>query len=188
MSADPQKSKRPPRLQGRLLLADPTLGDGIFDRSVVLITHHSPHDGAYGLVLNRPTDNVVGGLLKDEAFAPLRSIPVFQGGPVELDQLKFAAFSWQPSRGLRHQMPLPLEKVVAANRRPGTLVRAFVGYSGWAAGQLEAEIERQSWFVVKPEADLLGLDHAQPLWADLMRRISPFHQILAAAPAHPWHN
>jgi putative transcriptional regulator len=186
--ADPRKSKRPTRLRGRLLLADPSLGGGVFDRSVVLVTHHSPQEGAHGLVLNHPTEHTVGDLLKGPEFEAIRSIRVFQGGPVDVGELKFAAFSWNASRGLRIDGPMPLDAVVAANRRPGTLVRAFIGYSGWSPGQLEGEIDRNSWFVVKPENDLLGLEHARPLWVELMRRISPFHHILSAAPADPWRN
>ncbi len=188
VSGEPKKSKPPTRLKGRLLLADPTLCDGMFDRSVVLITHHTPADGAHGVILNHPADTRVGDLLSDPEFEPLRALRVHRGGPVSTNQLCFASFSWQPSRGLRHHISLPLEKAIAHARRPGTLVRAFAGYSGWAAGQLEGELERQSWHVVKPGRDLLGCEHDRPLWADLMARISPFHRILAAASSRPWCN
>jgi len=185
---DPKKSKPPTRLKGRLLLADPSLRDGIFDHSVILITHHSPEEGAHGVILNHPEDRIVGDLLKAPEFEPLRSLRVFQGGPVSQGQLTLAAFSWQPSRGLRYQISLPLDKAIAQSRRPGTLVRAFVGYSGWSSGQLESELERNAWHIVKPGEDLLGLDHSRPLWAELMSRISPYHRILASAPSEPWFN
>lgn len=185
---NPKKSKPPTRLKGRLLLADPSLRDGIFDHSVILITHHTPDEGAHGVILNQPSDRMVGDLLKTPEFKPLRALKVFQGGPVAQGQLTLASFSWQPSRGLRCQISLPLEKAIAQSRRPGTLVRAFAGYSGWDAGQLESELERNAWHVVKPEEDLLGRDHARPLWADLMSRISPYHRILAASPPQPWFN
>lgn len=188
VAGEPSKSKRPQRLKGRLLLSDPSLRDGVFNRSVVLITQHSATEGAHGLIINHPSENLVGNLLKSPEFAPLRTLRVFQGGPVESNQLTFASFSWQPSRGLRHQLPLSIEKAVAMSHRPGTLVRPFVGYSGWAAGQLEDELARNAWIVVKPEDDLLGHDHARPLWAELMRRVSPFHRILAASPDEPWFN
>lgn len=185
---EPRKSKRPQRLKGRLLLADPSLRDGIFHRSVVLITRHTPAEGAHGLILNHPSDKVVGNLLKTPEFAPLGKLKVFQGGPVDANQLTFAGFSWQPSRGLRHYQPLSIQKAVAMSHRPGTLVRPFVGYSGWTAGQLEDELERNAWLVVKPGEDLLGHDHGRPLWAELVRRISPYHRILAASPDAPWFN
>jgi putative transcriptional regulator len=185
---DPKKSKPPTRLKGRLLLADPSLRDGVFDHSVVLITHHTPEEGAHGVILNHPEDRIVGDLLKTPEFEALRSLRIFQGGPVAQGQLTLAAFSWQPSRGLRYQISLPLEKAIVQSRRPGTLVRAFVGYSGWSSGQLESELERNAWHIVKPGEDLLGLDHARPLWAELMGRISPYHRILASAPSEPWFN
>lgn len=185
---DPKKSMPPTRLKGRLLLADPSLRDGVFDQSVILITHHTAEEGAHGVILNQPSDRKLGDLLKTPEFEPLRALRVFQGGPVAQGQLTLAAFSWQPSRGLRYQISLPLDKAIAKSRRSGTLVRAFAGYSGWAAGQLESELERNSWHVVKPEEDLLGIDHARPLWSELMGRISPYHRILAATPANPWFN
>ncbi|MFU8893186.1 MAG: YqgE/AlgH family protein [Luteolibacter sp.] len=188
MSGDSKKSKPPTRLKGRLLLADPSLSDGIFDHSVVLITHHTPEDGAHGVILNHPGEQTVGSLLKAPEFEPLQSLRVFQGGPVAQGQLTLAAFSWQATRGLRYQISIPLEKAIAHSRRPGTLVRAFAGYSGWTAGQLESELERNAWIVVKPGEDLLGLDHSPALWSVLMRRISPFHHILAASPTQPWLN
>jgi len=188
VSGDPKKSKPPTRLKGRLLLADPSLRDGVFDHSVILITHHTPEQGAQGVIINQPSERTVGDLLKTPEFEALRAVKVFQGGPVGQGQLTLAAFSWQPSRGLRYQMSLPLEKAIAGSRRPGTLLRAFVGYSGWGAGQLESELDRNSWHVVKPEQDLLGIDHARPLWGELMGRISPYHRILAVSPSQPWFN
>jgi putative transcriptional regulator len=164
------------------------LRDGIFDHSVVLITHHSVEDGAHGVILNHPDERTVGDLFSSPEFDPVRALKIFQGGPVAQDQLAFAAFSWTSSRGLRSQISLSLEKAIALSRQPGTLVRAFVGYSGWSAGQLESELARNAWTVVKPGHDLLGLDHSRSLWAGLMGRISPYHRILSVAPSQPWLN
>lgn len=188
MPGESKKSQPPTRIKGRLLLADPSRTDGVFDRAVVLVTHHSTGNGAHGVILNQPTDRSVGELLKSPEFEPLRALNVYCGGPVSPTQLTFAAFSWQPSRGLRHQLSLPLEKAIAMAHKPGTLVRAYTGYTGWAAGQLEAELERNAWVLAKPDADLLGCDHDRHLWSHLMRKISPFHRILAAASTRPWCN
>lgn len=185
---DPQKSMPPTRLKGRLLLASPSLRDGIFDRSVVLVTHHDPGQGAHGVILNHPEDRCVGDLMSQPDFEPLRSLRVFQGGPVAPDRLTFAAFSWLPTRGLRYRISISLEKAIAQSQRPGSLVRAFVGHSGWSAGQLEAELARKAWTVVRPTDDLLGIDHSRSLWAVLMSRVSPLHRVLSLAPEQPWLN
>jgi putative transcriptional regulator len=67
-------------------------------------------------------------------------------------------------------------------------VRAFIGYSGWTAGQLENELRRPAWFPVNPQPDLLGHEHDPELWAELLRGLSPLHRILAEAPDDPFLN
>ncbi|MEC8941830.1 MAG: YqgE/AlgH family protein, partial [Verrucomicrobiota bacterium] len=66
--ADLPRQESPIRLQGQLLIADPTLREGIFPHSVILLTEHNAEEGAYGLILNHPSDHKVGEFLKDEEF------------------------------------------------------------------------------------------------------------------------
>jgi putative transcriptional regulator len=175
-------------LNGQLLLADPSLRDGIFNRSVILLAEHSPQEGAIGLILNQPTGHVVGELVKDEAFSALRNLAVFAGGPVERDQLTFSALWWNHQQGLRWAMRISAEDAIRHSNRPGTLVRAFIGYSGWASGQLENEIRRNAWITTRPLPDLLGHEHDKSLWKDLLRPLSPMHRLLAEAPEDPFLN
>jgi putative transcriptional regulator len=176
------------QLQGKILLADPSLRDGIFDRSVVLLADHSVDEGAFGLILNHPTGHSVGDFLKEEAFEPLKKIAVHMGGPVSQEHLTFSALWWSPQDGLKWHVRIPAEQAIRKSRQPGTLVRAFVGYSGWTAGQLEGELRRNAWITTKPEASLLGQAHDRGLWAEILRSMSPYHQILAEAPEKPWTN
>ncbi len=173
-------------LQGKLLLADPSLRDGIFSRSVVLLAEHSPTEGALGLILNQDTGKTVGDLLpQQDQFFPLRHLAVHDGGPVARDQLTFSAFWWSRKQGLRWSLRLSAAEAQLHAQRPGRIVRAFIGYSGWTPGQLENEIHHHSWIQTPAAADLLGRDHDRSLWAALLRSISPLHQILAAAPDDP---
>ena len=182
-------SDGPIALQGQLLLADPTLRDGIFHHSVVLLAEHSAKDGAFGLVLNHPTGHVVGDLLTDEAFSPLRKVAVHQGGPVSREHLTFSAFWWnQEKKQLRWAIRISAEDAIAHSHRPGTLVRAFIGFSGWTPGQLENELRRNSWIPARPDGTLLGQQHDSDLWADILRHLSPYHRILAEAPTDPFLN
>jgi putative transcriptional regulator len=188
MSADPSKSDTPVQMHGRLLIADPSLRDGTFDRSVILLMSHDHEEGAAGLILNQPTGRVVGDFLKDDEFSSLRNLPVHQGGPVMPEQMTFTSFWWSRKSGLRWATRISAGQAALQARKPGRVVRAFIGYSGWSPGQLESELKRQSWFPVAPQPDLLGREHDRGLWSELLRGISPFHRVIAAAPADPFLN
>jgi putative transcriptional regulator len=176
---------QPLHLDGSLLLATPSLRDGIFDRSVILLANHSPSEGAFGLILNQPTGQEVGHFLSQPEFAGLEKIPVHLGGPVAQEQLTFSAFWWNPSDGLHWQVRIPAEEAIRRSKQPGVMVRAYIGYSGWSAGQLEEELKRQSWITAKPDSALLGKVHDPELWSEILRTLSPYHRLLVDAPADP---
>ncbi len=185
---NPNQTNNPVHLQGQLLLADPSLRDGIFNRSVILLAEHSEENGAFGLILNQPTEHVVGDLLQGQQFSPLRQIPVHVGGPVSREQLTFSAFWWSPKKGLRWQIRISTEDAIARTHKSGTIVRAFVGYSGWSKGQLEGELRRNSWITAAPDRKFLGTTHDRALWSGILRGLSPYHRILAEAPEDPFLN
>lgn len=177
----------PIQLQGQLLLSDPSLREGTFDRSVILIAEHKSDQGAMGFILNHPTGKVVGDFLQGDEFATLKKLAVHDGGPVSHDQLTFSSF-WWTKKGLRWALRISVKEAAEQAHKPGRMVRAFVGYSGWTAGQLENELRRNSWIPAQPKPDLLGHEHDQALWSALLRRISPLHRILAEAPRDPFLN
>ncbi len=185
VAADPSKPDSPLQLQGYLLLADPSLRDGIFDHSVILLADHSPADGAFGLILNHPTGRMVGDFVTDKDLGQLRRIPVHEGGPVGREHLTFSVFWWSKKSGLRWAIRISAEDAVKHAHRPGRIVRAFVGHSGWSPGQLEGELKRSSWITTRPAPELLGADHDRSLWYGILRHLSPFHRVLAEAPAKP---
>jgi putative transcriptional regulator len=185
VASDSHHSELPIQLQGRLLLADPSLRDGIFNRSVILLAEHGADIGAFGLILNHPTGKTVGDFLEGEEFVRLQHLPVHHGGPVAADQLTFSSFWWSKKLGLRWAVRLSAKAAAIHAQRPGRIVRAFIGYSGWTAGQLESELRRNSWLAARPQQDLLGQAHDPQLWSDLLRDISPLHRILAEAPDDP---
>ena len=178
----------PIRLRGQLLIADPSLRDGIFNRSVILVAEHSAEEGAFGLVLNQPAGRQVGDFLHDDEFAPLARIDVHVGGPVAREHLTFAALWWHHDKGLRFATRIDASDAIKHIHQPGTLVRAFVGYSGWTGGQLENELRHQSWITARPTPELLAHSHDQSLWSSTLRPISPYHHILAESPNDPFLN
>ena len=170
--------------QGLLLAAHPSLKDPNFRRSVLFLSTHASELGAFGFVLNRPLGKTAAELLPQHEQADLlRHIPVFLGGPVGHDQLSFARVELGAAEAdHRFQINLSLDEVAATMAdRPGS-VRAFVGYSGWSAGQLEGELEQKAWVLVKADGEAeppLGEERA---WYKIMCALGPVYKLLAAAP------
>jgi putative transcriptional regulator len=184
----PEFTPSAPTLQGHLLFASPIMQGGIFDHSVILLSQHSATDGAFGMILNQPTGQVVGDVLRDPMFHPLRHISIHRGGPVAENNLFFAALWWEQQDTLRVIHQISADDAIQHHKQPGTLVRAFVGYSGWSPGQLEQELERASWITATPPRELLGYSHDQSLWSTTLRGMSPYHRMLADAPRNPFAN
>lgn len=146
-------------LAGRLLVATPLIGDGIFDRSVVALLAHSD-EGAFGVVLNRPTATPAVELL--DGWGPRAAAPavVFDGGPVGPDRVI----------GMAGDGPVDLHADPAdANGGPDEL-RLFVGSAGWSPGQLESELGERAWWVLDRLPGDTLTRHPQSLWEDVLRR------------------
>ncbi len=175
----------PLSLAGSLLVAHPNMLDPNFRRSVLFISAHDATDGALGVILNRPLDKHVSDLVSETPPEGLEDVPVFLGGPVGKNQLMFAAFEWETNVGLKlsHNVGIN-EATELAGGDPGA-VRAFVGYAGWSAGQLEAEMKQKAWILHKPTRAALRPDRLPKLWFDIMRGLGPWFKMLAAAPDDP---
>lgn len=162
------KSDESSNLKGHLLIASAALVDPNFRHTVVLMVHHDG-DGALGLVLNRPSEMSLHELWEKIAETPCESEQnLYVGGPVEgplmalhthadlseVEVLDGVYFSVQKEN---------LNEIVT---RDDASFRLFVGNAGWAGGQLEAELEEGSWFILKAEAS-----HVFEPNDDLWRRV-----------------
>ena len=165
---------------GNLLLADPSLHGSYFGRTVILLTAHDPEEGTQGFVLNRPSGHVLHDLLSSADFKALRDVPVFEGGPVSPSEMMLMALRWNDNRHcLESRAPLGIAGAVRA-RAEGWEVRAFTGYTGWSAGQLEGEVEQTSWIVTAPQPAALAPEPDKSLWSTLVRNLPDPHQALLA--------
>ena len=177
-------------LRGKLLIASPTLVDPNFARTVVFITEHND-EGAMGIVLNRPSETAV-----EAVVPPLADIagsePVYVGGPVqpeaivllaEFTDLEAAAWIVVADVGLA-SADVDLDDLAAAVRR----WRVYAGYSGWGPGQLEGEMEVDSWIVEPPLPKELFPDDPATLWSDVLARKGGQYALLARMPQDPSQN
>ncbi len=172
-------------LRGALILADPSLHDSGFTRSVLLLTNHSLDEGAVGFIMNKPTGKVVGDLLAMDEFPELAGVPVMYGGPVSQEHLTFASFAWNENSG-EFEFVTHLSTSDAAHRlHEGYAVRAFVGYAGWSSGQLEGELKQRAWITGRAEARLLEVETSDGMWRALLRAMGPWFHLLAETPEDP---
>mgnify|MGYP001822438093 CR=1 FL=1 len=172
-------------LQGSLILADPSLKDSGFERSVLLLTRHRHDDGAVGYILNKPSGRKVSDLVKIDSMRELGDLPVFVGGPVGMDQLTFASMAWrETSSELDYDTHLSSEEALH-RLREGFHVRAFVGYSGWAEGQLESELQQRSWITHKPIPRIASERTDEAMWGELLSEMGPYYRLLAQTPERP---
>ena len=173
-------------LQGKLLVSSPSLVDPNFRKTVVLVAHHDD-DGAMGLVLSRPSDVAAAEAVPLLEGLPGADDPVFVGGPVqpeafmvlaEFDDIEQAAAHIMGDVGF---MPADTEPDELAIRR----MRLFAGYSGWSAGQLEAELEEPSWIVVDAESDDAFADDPDELWRTVLHRKGGPFELMVDMPFDP---
>lgn len=175
-----------PPLRGSLLVAHPQLRDPNFRKTVLFISAHDSEEGSFGLITNRPTNKTVAEFLPNQDLGGVGGVPVFIGGPVGSDQLTFASFRWvREARAIECQSHLDIEQAQNLVDEESAVIRAYVGYAGWSAGQLEAELALKSWVVRPPTLDLLDPGKLEGLWAAIMRDLGPWFRLLAEAPDDP---
>lgn len=170
----PALADNTPIKKGTFLVATKNLAGSSFSEAVILLTHYS-NWGATGLAINRPAK-----ITLEEAFPGLEQLQnnhdeLYLGGPVKPDAIFVLMKTKQPHAGMRNIANdlyfAPGITAFHSGKKPseGESARAFAGYSGWAPGQLEAEIRRGDWLVIESDLDIVFTEENQSLWKKLTR-------------------
>lgn len=168
-------------LAGKLLIASPAMGDW-FRRSVVLVVEHTS-DGAFGLVLNRPSETTLGEVAVELADTFGGEELIHVGGPVSPGSV--TALAEHPDPDLSTKLIVGTVGMVDLDEPPADLGRArvYAGYAGWAPDQLDGEVEQEAWVVEEARAgDPFG---DGDLWADSLARKGGEYALLARMPEDP---
>lgn len=175
---------QPTSYKGKLLVASPPLDDDNFRRSVVLMLEHGP-EGALGVVLNRPTDVLAGDALPDYSSALPADAVIHIGGPVEPSSFILLGDFVDP--GEAATITFDSVGVVDPEKEPGDLrsVRAFGGYAGWSAGQLEDEFADESWIDADPLPADIFTKEPELLWSQVLERKGGSYRLVARMPDDP---
>ena len=151
-------------LTDHFLIAMPNMADPYFSRTLTFICEHNDQ-GALGLVVNRPIDMTLAALFErlnlETGARGLAETPVYFGGPVQTDRgfvLHAPVGKWSSTLPVHERLGLTtsndiLEAVSHGNGPTRMLVT--LGYSGWAAGQLEHELKQNAWLTVEAQDSII---------------------------------
>jgi putative transcriptional regulator len=174
---------------GILLIADPFLKDPNFMRTVVFLCEHQ-EEGTFGFVLNRPYNHTLDELVNS---ADNLKLPVFYGGPVQMDTIHFL-----------HQYPTEIPggtevmkgvywggdfetavNLIKDGKLDATRIRFYIGYSGWGTGQLDDELKEKSWLTAEANRKLVFHKEIDNVWKDAIRLLGGDYEIMINFPIDP---
>ena len=157
--------------QGKLLLASPRLIDPNFARAVVLMIQHNDH-GALGLILNRPLQITVQQACEQSLGERCEVDGVLHhGGPCDGPLMVLHGNEMAKDADVCPGVFFTTEKtkIESLLKNHAAAARYFVGYAGWSPGQLEAEMEIDSWIIADAQPAYVFEDQKN-LWMKLMRQ------------------
>lgn len=171
-----------------LLLSMPQMQDPNFSRTVVLLCDYLP-EGAFGLVINRPTELPATEMVKLDP--PLRGgndLPLFLGGPVQPERGWILVNELPEEPDFRtvvdgvylSSSPHLLRRVLQT--QPPPRARVVAGYAGWGPGQLDEELSQSAWLMADVEVDLVFDVDAAVMWETAIRRLGADPSLLQTSP------
>lgn len=180
--------------KGDILISSPFMNDYHFTRSVILLVEHN-EGGSMGIVMNKDFRYHISLSDLIPGLKPARSIPVYKGGPVSRDTLFFLHTLGE----LEDALPLGnglylngnFEKVlqyILDGKPVEGVFRFFSGYAGWGNGQLEQEIEENSWLTSQSNKNTLLAPHFRDLWRTSLSALGGKYAIWARYPKYPFLN
>ncbi|MGB8192427.1 MAG: YqgE/AlgH family protein [Chitinophagaceae bacterium] len=174
---------------GILLIADPFLKDPNFMRTVVFLCEHQ-EEGSFGFVLNRNYDYSLNELVS--GLDDLK-IPVFYGGPVQIDTIHFLhqypdliPGGFEVTDGIywggdfETAINLIRNKEIDPQR-----IRFFIGYSGWGSGQLSDELKEKSWLTVQANRKIIFHKETDEIWKESLRLLGGEYEMMINFPIDP---
>lgn len=174
---------------GRLLISEPFMQDPYFKRSVVLLTEHN-ESGSFGLIVNKPIPMFLNEAIDN---APVFNARLGLGGPVQKDTLHYLHRLGNLIPNSTEVMPGvfwggdfdTVKKLIVTEELKPEDIRMFVGYAGWAEGQLNSEMKSKSWIVTKADQSILFDKDPEKLWATLLEQMGQPYAYMVNLPEDP---
>ena len=179
-------------LRGHLLISMPGLTDPNFSRSLTYICEHDDN-GAMGIIINHPLELSIRDVF-DQLELPTNSSTgqqqVLAGGPVQVEQgfvLHPTGSQWEATSAISSQISLTASRDIlvdmAADQGPENSLVAL-GYAGWGAGQLEAEIAHNDWLSVPADSKILFHTPCEMRWSAAAKQLGVDLNLMTAQAGH----
>jgi putative transcriptional regulator len=172
--------------KGRLLVAAPSiLNDNSFNRAIILLTEHTA-TSSIGFILNKPLEYIIKDLLPEIDC----SFNIYQGGPVEQDNLYFVHTiphlldnSIEVANGVFWGGDFKqLQELLNKGALKESDIRFFLGYSGWDKNQLTDELTENSWFVAENDFENIFSNEEENLWRNKLLQKGGDYKLWVNAP------
>jgi putative transcriptional regulator len=177
--------------KGSLLLANGSLYDPNFLRSVVLLCEHN-ENGSYGLVLNRVLDLRLSAVFPDNPILRNSQEKLIYGGPCDRNRIQVLhncpsddLDSFQVGGGIYLGGNFEAVIRMKAESPISVVCRFFSGYSGWGEGQLDKEIEAKSWIAHSADEKTVFHSPLETLWKSLLVSKGNYYAFVAQMPEEP---
>ena len=176
--------------RGKVLIAQPFLSDKLFGRSVILLVKHN-EEGTMGLVMNKKFPLTLSEFF--DGFICRKTIPVYWGGPLGMDSI----FYLHTIENIPDSLPIrnglyvngdfeAIKKYINTADSIEGKIRFFVGYSGWENGQLDKEIEDDSWIISQESTEsLMNEKGTDNLWQNSLSKLGGKYEIWSRFPQTP---
>lgn len=176
--------------KGGLLISEPYLPDPNFERTVILLCEHN-EEGSFGFVLNKPSKITFEEVIEEASGFKEK---LYIGGPVQQDTLHFIHKSVNSLEGGIEIVPdlywggnfEELMIMINTKQIQKEDFRFFIGYSGWGKGQLDKEIEENSWIVCNPvDPAILFTEEPNELWKVILSQMGGKFEVFSKFPIDP---
>lgn len=150
------------------------------------MVEHTP-EGSLGLIINRPLDMELKGVLKEQSIPDaVKDIPIYQGGPVETERLILAYFCEDPEGSSFHcRLLQDLEEGELLNAADEGWICGYLGHSGWGEGQLDGELKADAWSVTIPHQAMFNPKFCRGIWSTVRHGDTRWTRVIPFLPENP---
>ena len=183
--------------KGRVLISDPFLNDDYFSNSVILLCEIN-EKGAFGLVLNHYIEETVSDFMNSFSDLDTNDYKISLGGPVDTDSIYYVHTRPDLIENSIHIFDNiylgngkefdDIANLIREKKISNKEIKFFLGYSGWTQGQLDEELNKNSWFVGNLSSHTLMNYQEKDIWKKTLEQMSEKHRVISNFPQNPMLN